>query len=177
MTSNIVQRALLLPEILANIFSELEKEKEDAQWCRYPSQGRTVNAGHLLQCGLVNKFWYREAMPFLWAIPCQYYNPRKFLAKLLAGIEPDRRQSCAKYIKGGIIKTYNWGAAEDDEIFHGLDFPNMKKLVLICDGRHTPQFVSQGVTSLTIISDDSQQPEVMATILDKIPVGLIISWH
>ncbi|KAJ5256177.1 hypothetical protein N7505_011328 [Penicillium chrysogenum] len=81
------RRALALPEIVGGILVWLDKGP--INW--------------LLDCALVNKTWFHEAIRILWS---DLEAHGIFLEEAMMGISPDRRQMYANHVKIASVATY-----------------------------------------------------------------------
>lgn len=108
------QRALELPEILSNIFSQNVLDTNNTK----------LTAGDLLNFAIVNTTWYSEAIRVLWG------HPEKPIDQIMASIPPNRRQYYADFVRWmsmlsrvGDMDHFAIGGS-----LHGLSFPRLDKL-------------------------------------------------
>ncbi|KAJ5347627.1 hypothetical protein N7541_001458 [Penicillium brevicompactum] len=111
------QRALALPEVLSNIFSQNALDTQPL----IHSKSQTRD---LLNFALVNKTWYNEAIRVLWD------HPTGQIDQVMASIPADRRQYYANFIhwifllcRPGEDKRFKSGGS-----LHGLRFPRLDRL-------------------------------------------------
>lgn len=110
------QRALALPEILCNIFSQ----KPHAYFMHTKAE-----QSDMLQFALVNKSWYEEAIRVLWARPIFPID------QVMAQVPPRRRQHYANLVHTAQLTRH--ARVRKDPFarggpLHGLVFPRMTRL-------------------------------------------------
>lgn len=185
------EHALRLPEILFSIFSWIHEDRygywgyieyydDDGGYeTEEPGYG---HEGVLMRCGLVNKLWYAEAMPILWATPGtlgmltsnslpRFFSPIKSLA---------RRQFYANFVQTATLVTVTEdAAAECDSALFGVTFPKSTSLKLILNHScYVPRVEGHGFTELLIDPPFECNPDTylmtrdqIGAVLDQIPVG------
>lgn len=174
---------LFTPEILGEIFSWIDKDNNfsyevgtgaedtflesidwdkvgslsEIDWSNCPKTYYYYKKGVLLRCGLVNKFWWCEAIRYIWR---RLGGPGHGGADLLgcfAGFDdPCRKQFHANLVTQAdlfIINEDNAGIY--DSLIHGVTFPNLQHLRLYCPQRcdYIPQLQCP---SLKILEIDSE---------------------
>jgi hypothetical protein len=184
----VVQRALLMPEILSTIFKWISPD-QSGWWCVYNKEGDEEYAhtreGVLARCGLVNKLWYNEAMRCLWREPTHGFFASS-LQQLFAKIDPARRQFYANFIEAAILSTADEDqVGKSDDALSGVTFPKLKSLYMFLVGPAVPKTKILQLAVLEIDPYYDSHPETngpeifglsrakMDTFLEQIPVRAI----
>ena len=108
-------RALALPEILSEILVWIEDKWNGPRW--------------VLNCALVNKTWFHEAIRILWGSTEIASGIR--LDEIMITIRPDRRQMYADLVREATVRTYNQETeAVVQPALENLVFPKLHTLYL-----------------------------------------------
>jgi hypothetical protein len=186
----VAQRALQMPEIISMTFTWIFRDKnsvsheddwdDDYGTSRYHKKRRE---GNLLRCGLVNKLWFVEAMPFLWSNPTLLIDgtSRHTLPKRLAKIDSTRKQIYANFVQEAVLATFQGPRVNECEaLFRGLKFPRLQCLEMsmgdLENGFNVPGIRNHAIVSLKLfpvleISYDWGQHPQIVPILEQIPVS------
>ncbi|KAH8646345.1 hypothetical protein BX600DRAFT_477554 [Xylariales sp. PMI_506] len=186
------RRALLIPEILSQIFfwisqddsfyhtvhgPDLDELDEPKLLCTYEKEGA------LVRCGQVSKLWCSEAMPYAWRnLRHTYPFERVSLPRIIGAVEPDRRQRYADMVEIAIMVGVASGEEADDAdaAIHGVEFPNLKEVTMPLAGfnrsEHIPVMGKNTVKVLNVDPSFDCYPDTyrvdqdeMKLILEQIP--------
>ncbi|VUC28742.1 unnamed protein product [Clonostachys rosea] len=142
--------------------------------------------GVLARCCCVNRLWFNEAAPLLWAAPTQFtFAMDQTLSKMLDKLDMSRRQLYANFVKEAVIAGVPPDDAfEHDEPLKGLDFPKLESVDLPLAGwgesEYIPRIKNHRVKILAIDPSFDIYPDTyrvmqneMGSILDQIPVRIV----
>ncbi|KZZ89302.1 hypothetical protein AAP_04449 [Ascosphaera apis ARSEF 7405] len=144
-----IHRALLIPEILDQIFIQMLPSKD----CIDPLIKSSIR--DLQSCACVSRLWNIMATRQLWYNPC--YLQGDNIPKVLSKIEHERRQYYASHIKEGSLFTFpdrnpKLSPKEPIDVLDELEFPKLRYVTLVA-GYHAsvvPPIKSQNVRTLVI---------------------------
>ncbi|CAH0051851.1 unnamed protein product [Clonostachys solani] len=138
--------------------------------------------GVLARCCCVNRLWFNEAAPLLWAAPTQFtFAMDQTLSKLFNQLDESRRQMYANFVKEAVIAGVPPDEAfENDEPLKGLEFPKLENVDLPLAGwgqsEYIPRIGNHRVKILSIDPSFDVYPdtyrvmqEELGSILEQIP--------
>ncbi|KAK7217739.1 hypothetical protein V2G26_005742 [Clonostachys chloroleuca] len=138
--------------------------------------------GVLARCCCVNRLWFEEAAPLLWAKPTQFtFASDQTLSKMFDQLNVSRRQMYANFIKEAVIAGVPPDEAfENDEPLKGLEFPKLESVDLPLAGwgesEYIPRIRNHQVRILAIDPSFDIYPDTyrvmqdeMGSILEQIP--------
>lgn len=192
------EHALLLPEILSRIFKWIVRD-EDGSWGLVDEENDTFaiydSLGVVLRCALVNKLWFREAMPILWRRPGSLIyrlSVRGSLPYCMKMIETlERRQLYASFVREALLVSVAEGAelAEElDAALQGVEFPKLNRIDLVIDDRgggfYLPRIDGRHVEGVMIDPRFEIHPDIYGpsradtdTVIDQLPVRYSCTSH
>lgn len=127
------QRALSIPEILAQIFRWIV-HRWGLEYRVLPSGARAYQLLYrgrkaLLRCGRVNKVWFAEATRYLWQYPANCIENN--LSLLLSKVDPERQKFYASLVQIGFMAPLSVNnCAERNRFLDGAEFSRIRLLRL-----------------------------------------------
>ena len=162
-----------------------EAPDDDLEWNDWEDPPRSYGRhGVLVQCAQVNRLWFSEAVPFLWADLADYPSDRSLPEFFVAVPDLARRQLYASVVEQADLCPVEVGESAEavDQSLRNVSFPRIESLRLRlpgCDGpSHLPRVCCPRLVTLEIDPRFEHMPDTYCVlpqewdeVLDQIPVG------
>lgn len=147
------QRVLSTPELVAEIFTYLEKDTCAVQ-AGFGNYIRWEYHSTLLRCARVSPLWCAEAMRHFWRHPKATWY-RNTLTHRFELLDPTRRQYYANFvIEGSLDIVYRKNLRQVNDVFRFVTFPKLRRLHISVDNCqpkiHLPKIDAPALTVLQI---------------------------
>lgn len=162
------QRALSIPEILAEIFMWICTKRRRAYALKY-----------LARCGRVNKTWFNEAMRLLWIEPvieskASTYHPSSLVLLFAKTCSVERRQFYANFIQKANLHTVGgYVGAQSNYMLRDIVFPSLRSVRILIDNKghrlDVPILMNHRITDLEFEPSRSKSRHEIDKILEQIP--------